>query len=111
MANPLRFHSRSFFELVAPHVYGGASRSCKCSDEPRTLAAPAAEPARLRLLRQAGRLVEPALAALAAAADGVGGGDPSIPWQAWRSPAKPPAGAGQPRHGELSADDPPFIPR
>ena len=26
MANPLRFHSRSFFELVAPHVYGGASR-------------------------------------------------------------------------------------
>lgn len=26
MANPLRFHSRSFFELTAPHVYGGASR-------------------------------------------------------------------------------------
>jgi len=26
MANPLRFHSRSFFQLVAPHVYGGASR-------------------------------------------------------------------------------------
>lgn len=26
MANPLRFHSRSFFELVAPYVYGGASR-------------------------------------------------------------------------------------
>jgi len=26
MANPLRFHSRWFFELVAPSVYGGASR-------------------------------------------------------------------------------------
>ncbi len=26
MANPLRFHSRWYFELVAPHVYGGASR-------------------------------------------------------------------------------------
>jgi poly(3-hydroxyalkanoate) depolymerase len=26
MANPFRFHSRSYFELVAPHVYGGASR-------------------------------------------------------------------------------------
>ena len=26
MANPLRFHSRSYFELVAPSVYGGASR-------------------------------------------------------------------------------------
>ena len=26
IANPLRFHSRSYFELVAPHLYGGASR-------------------------------------------------------------------------------------
>jgi poly(3-hydroxyoctanoate) depolymerase len=26
IANPLRFHSRSFFELVAPYLYGGASR-------------------------------------------------------------------------------------
>jgi len=37
MANPLRFHSRSFFELVAPHVYGGASRrsALQRSDEAR----------------------------------------------------------------------------
>ncbi len=35
MAKPLRFHSRSFFELVAPHVYGGASRrsQLQTSDE------------------------------------------------------------------------------
>jgi poly(3-hydroxyalkanoate) depolymerase len=35
MANPLRFYSRSFFELVAPHVYGGASRRSRLqlSDE------------------------------------------------------------------------------
>jgi len=35
MANPLRFHSRSFFELMAPHVYGGASRRSRLqrSDE------------------------------------------------------------------------------
>jgi len=37
MANPLRFHSRSFFELVAPYVYGGASRrsALQRSDEAR----------------------------------------------------------------------------
>ena len=37
MANPLRFHSRSFFELVAPYVYGGAARrsALQRSDEAR----------------------------------------------------------------------------